>query len=92
MALNVVVGITTASLTLIACVASIFGMNLYPLPITDGNSHFVAVVALSCGIALLMWVGTLMYARAKRLLFVGTPAHSTLGGRNAVVDPNKYLD
>ena len=92
MALNVVVGITTASLTLIACVASIFGMNLYPLPISDGNGHFIAVVSLSCGVALLGWMSVLLYARGKRLLFVGTPAHSTLGGRNALIDPNKYVD
>ncbi|KAK9803551.1 hypothetical protein WJX73_008351 [Symbiochloris irregularis] len=91
-ALNVVVGITTASITLIAAVASIFGMNLYPLPISDGPGHFIAVVTISCGVALLCWIGVLLYARAKRLLFVGTPAHSTLGGRNAIVDPSKYLD
>ena len=84
-ALNMVVGVATASLTVIASVASLFGMNLYPLPIEHTSHYFMAVVISTCGVALLVFLSIIGYARWKRLLFVASP--SGLGGPHRP-DPN----
>lgn len=69
-----VVGVATASLTVIASVASIFGMNLHPLPIENTSNYFMAVVITTCGAALLVFLSVIGYARWKRLLFVASPS------------------
>ena len=76
-----VVGVATAALTVIASTASIFGMNLYPLPISTTSHYFEAVVIGSCGVALAVFLGIIGYARWKRLLFVASP--SALGAPSA---------
>lgn len=69
-----VVGVATASLTVIASVASIFGMNLSPLPVDTSANAFIIVVVSACGTALLVFLSVIGYARWKRLLFMASPA------------------
>ena len=70
-ALNMVVGVATAALTLMTVVAGIFGMNLYPLPITGSSVAFTWVICgMSAGAGTLFFA-IIGYAYWKRLLHTG---------------------
>ena len=70
-ALNMVVGVATAALTLMTVVAGIFGMNLNPLPVSGSSTAFITVICSMSGAALLMFFAIIGYAYWKRLLHTG---------------------